>query len=61
MVIKMNISEEKRAQLVAALAKIQQDIEHIRAKGVLNSAPEMEQLFAELQDVVEEIRDLTEQ
>ena len=56
----MNISEEKRAQIVAALAKVQQDIQHIQANSVLNSYPEMEQLFSELQDVVNEIRILTE-
>ena len=56
----MDISEEKRTQICAALAKAQQDIRHIQANGVLNSYPEMEQLFSELQDVVNEIRILTE-
>ena len=56
----MNLSEEKRAQIIAALAKAQQDIQSIQAKGVLNSYPEMTQLFSELQDVVNEIRILTE-
>ena len=36
MVIIMNISEEKRTQICAALAKAQQDIKRIQAAGVMD-------------------------
>ena len=56
MVIIMNISEEKRTQICAALAKAQQDIKRIQATGVMDDFPEVERLCRELQDVVRELR-----
>lgn len=55
MVIIMNISEEKRTQIYAALAKAQQDIKRIQAAGVMDIS-EVERLCRELQDVVRELR-----
>ena len=55
MVIIMNISEEKRTQICAALAKAQQDIKRIQATGVMDDFPEVERLCRELQDVVREL------
>lgn len=52
----MNISEEKRTQICAALAKAQQDIKRIQATGVMDDFPEVERLCRELQDVVRELR-----
>ena len=51
MVIIMNISEEKRTQICAALAKAQQE----QAAGVMDIS-EVERLCRELQDVVRELR-----
>ncbi len=56
MVIIMNISEEKRTQICAALAKARQDIKRIQATGVMDDFPEVERLCRELQDVVRELR-----
>ena len=61
MVIIMNISEEKRTQICAALAKAQQDIKRIQATGVMGDFPEVERLCRELQDVVRELRILIDQ
>ena len=36
----MNISEEKRTQICAALAKAQQDIKRIQAAGAMDNSPE---------------------
>ena len=55
MVIIMNISEEKRTQICAALAKAQQDIKRIQAAGAMDNSPEVERLCRELQDVVMEL------
>lgn len=55
MVIIMNISEEKRTQICAALAKAQQDIKRIQATGVMDDFPEVERVCRELQDVVREL------
>ena len=55
MVIIMNISEEKRTQICAALAKAQQDIKRIQAADVMDIS-EVERLCRELQDVVRELR-----
>ena len=60
MVIIMNISEEKRTQICAALAKAQQDIKRIQAAGVMDIS-EVERLCSELLDVVQELRALTDQ
>ena len=51
----MNISEEKRTQICAALAKAQQDIKRIQATGVMDDFPEVERVCRELQDVVREL------
>ena len=56
MVIIMNISEEKRTQICAALAKARQDIKRIQAAGVMDNSPEVERICRELQDVVRELR-----
>ena len=56
MVIIKNISEEKRTQICAALAKARQDIKRIQATGVMDDFPEVERLCRELQDVVRELR-----
>ena len=56
MVIIMNISEEKRTQICAALAKARQYIKRIQATGVMDDFPEVERLCRELQDVVRELR-----
>ena len=55
MVIIMNISEEKRTQICAALAKARQDIKRIQAAGVMDDFPEVERVCRELQDVVREL------
>ena len=55
MVIIMNISEEKRTQICAALAKARQDIKSIQAAGVMDDFPEVERVCRELQDVVREL------
>lgn len=55
MVIIMNISEEKRTQICAALAKARQDIKRIQATGVMDDFPEVERVCRELQDVVREL------
>ena len=52
----MNISDEKRAQIMAAISKVKQDIRRIRENGVANSFPEMEQLSQELQTLIHEIQ-----
>ena len=57
----MNISEEKRTQICAALAKAQQDIKRIQATGVMDDFPEVERLCRELQDVVRKLRILIDQ
>ena len=44
MVIIMNISEEKRTQICAALAKAQQDIKRIQAAGATDNSPEVERI-----------------
>ena len=44
MVIIMNISEEKRTQICAALAKAQQDIKRIQAAGVMDIS-EVERVY----------------
>ena len=51
----MNISEEKRTQICAALAKAQQDIKRIQAAGVMDIS-EVERICRALQDVVQELR-----
>lgn len=51
----MNISEEKRTQICAALAKAQQDIKRIQAAGAMDNSPEVERICRELQDVVREL------
>ena len=56
MVIIMNISEEKRTQICAALAKAQQDIKRIQDAGAMDNSPEVERICRELQDVVRELR-----
>ena len=61
MVIIMNISEEKRTQICAALAKAQQDIKRIQAAGATGCSSEVERLCSELLDVVQELRALTDQ
>ena len=55
MVIIMNISEEKRTQICAALAKARQDIKRIQAAGAMDNSPEVERVCRELQDVVREL------
>ena len=45
MVIIMNISEEKRTQICAALAKAQQDIKRIQAAGAMDNSPEVERVY----------------
>ena len=55
MVIIMNISEEKRTQICAALAKAQQDMKRRQAADVMDIS-EVERLCRELQDVVRELR-----
>ena len=55
MVIIMNISEEKRTQICAALAKAWQDIKRIQAAGVMDIS-EVERVCRALQDVVQELR-----
>ena len=60
MVIIMNISEEKRTQIYAALAKAQQDIKRIQAAGVMDIS-EVERICRVLQDVVQELRILIDQ
>ena len=60
MVIIMNISEEKRTQICAALAKAQQDIKRIQAAGVMDIS-EVERVYRALQDVVQELRILINQ
>ena len=60
MVIIMNISEEKRTQICAALAKAQQDIKSIQAAGVMDIS-EVERICRALQDVVQELRILIDQ
>ena len=57
----MNLSEEKHAEILAKLAKVRRDINRIQANGVMNSIPEMEQLFIELQDLLDNLSFLTEQ
>lgn len=58
----MNISEEKRTQICAALAKAQQDIKRIQAQaaGVMDIS-EVERICRALQDVVQELRILIDQ
>ena len=56
----MNISEEKRTQICAALAKAQQDIKRIHAAGVMDIS-EVERICRALQDVVQELRILIDQ
>lgn len=56
MVIIMNISEEKRTQICAALAKAQQE----QAAGVMDIS-EVERICRVLQDVVQELRILIDQ
>ena len=46
--IKIEISEEKHAEILAKLSRVQQEIKDIQANGVMNCIPEMEQLFIEL-------------
>ena len=53
----MNISEEKRTQICAALAKAQQE----QAAGVMDNSPEVERICRALQDVVQELRILIDQ
>ena len=60
MVIIMNISEEKRTQICAALAKARQDIKRIQAAGVMDIS-EVERICRALQDVVQELRILIDQ
>ena len=60
MVIIMNISEEKRTQICAALAKAQQDIKRIQVAGVMDIS-EVERVYRALQDVVQELRILIDQ
>ena len=60
MVIIMNISEEKRTQICAALAKAQQDIKRIQTAGVMDIS-EVERICRALQDVVQELRILIDQ
>ena len=60
MVIIMNISEEKRTQICAALAKAQQDKKRIQAAGVMDIS-EVERICRALQDVVQELRILIDQ
>ncbi len=60
MVIIMNISEKKRTQICAALAKAQQDIKRIQAEGVMDIS-EVERICRALQDVVQELRILIDQ
>ena len=60
MVIIMNISEEKRTQICAALAQAQQDIKRIQAAGVIDIS-EVERVYRALQDVVQELRILIDQ
>lgn len=57
----MNISEEKRTQICAALAKAQQDIKRIQAAGAIDDFSEVEQICRELLEVVQELRTLTDQ
>ena len=52
----MNISEEKRTQICAALAKAQQDIKRIQAAGAMDNSPEVERICRALQDVVQDLR-----
>ena len=61
MVIIMNISEEKRTQICAALAKAQQDIKRMLAAGAMDNSPEVERIYRALQDVVQELRILIDQ
>ena len=62
MVIIMNISEEKRTQICAALAKAQQTSEwRIQAAGAMDNSPEVERICRALQDVVQELRILIDQ
>ena len=56
----MNISEEKRTQICAALAKAQQDIKRIQTAGVMDIS-EVERICRALQDVVQELRILIDQ
>ena len=56
MVIIMNISEEKRTQICAVLAKAQQE----QAAGVMDIS-EVERICRALQDVVQELRILIDQ
>ena len=56
----MNISEEKRTQICAALAKAHQDIKRIQAAGVIDIS-EVERVYRALQDVVQELRILIDQ
>ena len=56
----MNISEEKRTQICAALANVQQDIKRIQAAGVMDIS-EVERVYRALQDVVQELRILIDQ
>ena len=60
MVIIMNISEEKRTQICAALSKAQQDIKRIQAAGAMDIS-EVERVYRALQDVVQELRILIDQ
>ena len=61
MVIIMNISEEKRTQICAALAKAQQVIKRMQAAGAMDNSPEVERIYRALQDVVQELRILIDQ
>ena len=61
MVIIMNISEEKRTQICAALDKAQQDIKRMQAAGSMDNSPEVERIYRALQDVVQELRILIDQ
>ena len=61
MVIIMNISEEKRTQICAALATAQQDIKRMQAAGAMDNSPEVERIYRALQDVVQELRILIDQ
>lgn len=57
----MNISDENRAQILAAISRVKQDIRRIQKNGVSNSFPEMEQLSQELQTLIHELQALTRQ
>ena len=57
----MNISEEKRTQICAALAKAQQDIKRIQEAAGVMDISEVERICRALQDVVQELRILIDQ